>query len=49
MRNPWGHEIYKGDWADSSELWTDDLAEEVGLEIKNDAVIKNNESIVENL
>ena len=24
-RNPWGEEEYKGDWSDSSSLWTDDL------------------------
>lgn len=36
MRNPWGHEIYSGDWADESDLWTTELAAEVNLEIKND-------------
>ena len=34
MRNPWGHETYKGDWSDNSKLWTDALAKEVGL-VKN--------------
>ena len=24
-RNPWGEETFKGDWSDSSSLWTDDL------------------------
>lgn len=22
IRNPWGSEIYKGDWSDKSPLWT---------------------------
>ena len=38
MRNPWGHEIYKGDWSDTSELWTVDLAAEVNLVEKDDGV-----------
>ena len=25
LRNPWGKENYKGDWADDSDKWTDDL------------------------
>ena len=31
MRNPWGKENYKGDWADDSDKWTDDLRKEVDL------------------
>ena len=38
MRNPWGHEIYKGNWSDASELWTDEFKEEVSLEEKNDGI-----------
>ena len=29
MRNPWGHELWKGDWSDESPLWTDELKAEV--------------------
>lgn len=25
LRNPWGHYSWKGDWSDDSELWTDEL------------------------
>ena len=38
MRNPWGSELYKGDWGDSSSKWTDALAKEVGLVKKDDGV-----------
>lgn len=30
LRNPWGSFEWKGDWSDDSELWTDELKEEVG-------------------
>jgi calpain-15 len=36
MRNPWGHYEWKGDWSDKSELWTDELKEEVGLVVADD-------------
>ena len=29
MRNPWGHELWKGDWSDQSPLWTDELKTKV--------------------
>ena len=31
IRNPWGHEEFKGAWSDTSALWTDKLKKEVGL------------------
>ena len=36
MRNPWGTEDYKGDWCDSSSLWTDDLRRQAGSAVAND-------------
>lgn len=30
MRNPWGSEKFKGDWSDSSGLWTPELKAEAG-------------------
>ena len=38
MRNPWGSEIYTGDWSDKSDLWTDDLRKQVGSTETNDGV-----------
>lgn len=29
LRNPWGHFVWKGDWSDSSELWTRRLRQEL--------------------
>lgn len=29
LRNPWGTEKWKGDWSDTSELWTEELREQV--------------------
>lgn len=37
-RNPWGHKEWNGDWSDTSELWTDDLKEEVGLKEDDDGI-----------
>jgi len=31
MRNPWGTELYNGDWSDKSTKWTAALKKEVGL------------------
>ena len=31
IRNPWGAEKFKGDWSDTSDKWTDELAKEVKL------------------
>ena len=30
MSNPWGVDVFKGDWSDSSPLWTPALRAEVG-------------------
>jgi hypothetical protein len=38
VRNPWGHYEWKGDWSDKSELWTDELKEEVNLVERDDGV-----------
>ena len=35
LRNPWGKEKYHGPWSDESELWTEELAEEVDLVVDN--------------
>ena len=40
VRNPWGEEGYNGPWNDSSELWTDDLRQQVS-EALGDADIEN--------
>ena len=29
FRNPWGHYSWKGDWSDSSSLWTHSLREQL--------------------
>ena len=33
IRNPWGHEEFKGAWSDSSAKWTEKLKNEVGLKV----------------
>ena len=38
LRNPWGSYEWKGDWSDSSELWTEELREEIGCEETNDGI-----------
>ena len=39
IRNPWGAETYKGDWSDTSDKWTPELEEEVGLvKTNNDGI-----------
>ena len=38
MRNPWGHEIYKGDWSDDSGMWTEELKEEADFYLKDDGI-----------
>ena len=38
-RNPWGIDLFHGKWSDQSELWTDELAKEVGfVKNKNDGI-----------
>lgn len=32
VANPWGVDVYKGDWSDSSTLWTPALRAEVSAE-----------------
>uniref|UniRef100_W8B1X7 Calpain-D n=3 Tax=Ceratitis capitata TaxID=7213 RepID=W8B1X7_CERCA len=29
LRNPWGHYSWRGNWSDDSDLWTEDLREEL--------------------
>lgn len=29
MRNPWGHYSWRGDWSDESEIWTDELRDQL--------------------
>lgn len=29
LRNPWGHYSWRGDWSDSSPLWTPELREQL--------------------
>lgn len=36
IRNPWGGTEWKGDWSDSSSLWTPELKKELGWEDKDD-------------
>jgi calpain-15 len=38
IRNPWGGFEWNGDYNDKSELWTEELKKEVGLEVKNDGI-----------
>lgn len=38
LRNPWGSYEWKGDWSDSSELWTEELRAEIGCEETNDGI-----------
>eukprot|EP00753_Platysulcus_tardus_P013431 PLAT3679.10.p1 GENE.PLAT3679.10~~PLAT3679.10.p1 ORF type:complete len:805 (+),score=398.15 PLAT3679.10:58-2472(+) len=33
VRNPWGSFEWSGDWSDGSELWTEDIKAELGVEI----------------
>jgi len=32
LRNPWGHKEWTGDWSDSSDMWTDELKEQLKFE-----------------
>ena len=36
MRNPWGVEVWNGDWSDNSSLWTDQLRQELEWHDKRD-------------
>lgn len=36
LRNPWGSGEWKGDWSDSSPLWTDELRREVQFDGSKD-------------
>merc|ERR1711916_393231 len=37
-RNPWGEREWKGDWSDSSPLWTAELKKELDWENKDDGI-----------
>lgn len=36
LKNPWGRTEWKGDWSDESDLWTPELKEKVGLNVRDD-------------
>ena len=36
MRNPWGNEIWDGNFSDKSRMWTDKLKQETDWVDKND-------------
>ena len=38
IRNPWGHLEWKGDWSDSSELWTPELMAQAGMKKEEEGV-----------
>jgi calpain-15 len=38
LRNPWGNFEWTGDWADDSELWTEDIKREVGFVDEDDGM-----------
>lgn len=31
LRNPWGHQEWKGDWSDKSSLWTPELRKQLNV------------------
>lgn len=36
LRNPWGSFEWKGDWGDESDLWTEELRQELNVTVAND-------------
>lgn len=36
LRNPWGKVEWKGDWSDSSRLWTPELRQMLGCDVADD-------------
>ena len=38
IRNPWGSELFHGDWSDSSTKWTEKLKEDAGYVDKDDGL-----------
>ena len=38
IRNPWGHDEWKGDYSDNSYLWTPSLKKECGWKDDNDGI-----------
>lgn len=38
LRNPWGKFEWQGDWSDESDLWTEELREELGFTNEDDGL-----------
>jgi len=38
LRNPWGKTEWEGNWNDSSNLWTEEMKNQVAFEAKDDGV-----------
>ena len=38
LRNPWGHYSWKGDWSDTSSMWTQELRERLMPDGADDGV-----------
>jgi len=38
LRNPWAHKEWSGDWSDSSDKWTDELREKLGVKEEDDGI-----------
>ena len=38
LRNPWGKDEWQGDFSDDSDLWTDDIKEQVGYTDDEDGI-----------